>query len=46
MILLIDNYDRFVYNLVQLDCSISLDIKVISNDEMTVMENYLNYRRR
>ncbi|MDD7409269.1 MAG: aminodeoxychorismate/anthranilate synthase component II [Anaerovoracaceae bacterium] len=38
MILLIDNYDSFSYNLYQLVGSINPDIKVIRNDEMTVEE--------
>lgn len=38
MILLIDNYDSFSYNLVQLAGSINPDIKVIRNDEFTVSE--------
>ena len=38
MILLIDNYDSFSYNLVQLAGSINPDIKVIRNDAMTVEE--------
>ncbi len=38
MILLIDNYDSFSYNLVQLAGSINPDIKVIRNDELTVGE--------
>ncbi len=36
MILLIDNYDSFSYNLYQLIGSINPDIKVIRNDEMSV----------
>ncbi len=36
MILLIDNYDSFSYNLFQLIGEIDPDIKVIRNDEMTV----------
>ena len=36
MILLIDNYDSFSYNLYQLVGSIDPDIKVIRNDAMTV----------
>lgn len=43
MILLIDNYDSFSYNLYQLVGKIEPDIKVIRNDEMTVDEiNALN----
>lgn len=38
MILLIDNYDSFSYNLYQLIGEIDSDIKVIRNDEMTVEE--------
>ncbi len=38
MILLIDNYDSFSYNLFQLVGEINPDIKVIRNDEMTVSE--------
>lgn len=38
MILLIDNYDSFSYNLYQLVGELSPDIKVIRNDEMTIEE--------
>ena len=38
MILLIDNYDSFSYNLYQLIGEIDPDIKVIRNDELTVDE--------
>lgn len=38
MILLIDNYDSFAYNLYQLIGSINEDIKVVRNDEITVGE--------
>ena len=38
MILLIDNYDSFSYNLFQLVGEINPDIKVIRNDEMTTEE--------
>ena len=38
MILLIDNYDSFAYNVYQLIGSVEPDIMVIRNDEMTVME--------
>ena len=36
MILLIDNYDSFSYNLVQLAGSITPNIKVVRNDQVTV----------
>lgn len=36
MILLIDNYDSFSYNLVQLFGTLNPDIRVIRNDELTV----------
>ena len=38
MILLIDNYDSFSYNVYQLVGSVNPDIKVIRNDEMTIQE--------
>lgn len=38
MILLIDNYDSFSYNLYQFIGEINPDIRVIRNDEMTVEE--------
>ena len=38
MILLIDNYDSFSYNLYQLIGVIQPDIKVIRNNELTVAE--------
>ena len=38
MILLIDNYDSFSYNLYQLIGEIDPDIKVIRNDEMTIAQ--------
>jgi len=38
MILLIDNYDSFSYNLYQLIGSINPDIKVIRNDELSISE--------
>jgi anthranilate synthase component 2 len=38
MILLIDNYDSFSYNLYQLIGSLNPDIRVVRNDEMTVRE--------
>lgn len=38
MILLIDNYDSFSYNLYQLIGQINPDIKVVRNDELTVSQ--------
>ncbi|MDR1101082.1 MAG: aminodeoxychorismate/anthranilate synthase component II [Clostridiales bacterium] len=38
MVLLIDNYDSFSYNLYQLIGGLTADIKVVRNDEMTVDE--------
>ena len=38
MILLIDNYDSFSYNLYQYLGSLNSDIKVIRNDELTIDE--------
>ncbi len=38
MILLIDNYDSFSYNLYQLIGSVEKDIRVIRNDEYTIEE--------
>ena len=38
MILLIDNYDSFSYNLYQLIGSLNPDITVIRNDEKTIEE--------
>ena len=38
MILLIDNYDSFSYNLYQLVGAIDPDIRVISNDELNIEE--------
>jgi len=38
MILLIDNYDSFSYNLYQLIGSLNPDIRVIRNDEMTISQ--------
>jgi anthranilate synthase component 2 len=38
MILFIDNYDSFTYNLVQFVGSVNPDVKVVRNDEITVEE--------
>ena len=40
MILLIDNYDSFSYNLYQLIGSIRDDIKVVRNDEVGIPVSY------
>lgn len=46
MVLLIDNYDSFSYNLYQLVGSIDPDIKVIRNDELTLEQIEALYPRR
>lgn len=38
MILIIDNYDSFTYNLVQLVGQYELDFKVVRNNKLTVMD--------
>jgi len=38
MLLMIDNYDSFTYNLVQYFGELGQDVKVVRNDEMTVDE--------
>lgn len=38
MILLIDNYDSFAYNVYQLTASVDPEVRVIRNDEMTLVE--------
>jgi anthranilate synthase/aminodeoxychorismate synthase-like glutamine amidotransferase len=38
MILLIDNYDSFTYNLYQYLCELGADVRVTRNDETTVSE--------
>lgn len=38
MILMIDNYDSFTYNIVQYCLELGADLKVIRNDELTVRE--------
>ena len=38
MLLMIDNYDSFTYNVVQYLGELGADVKVIRNDEMTVAE--------
>lgn len=38
MILMIDNYDSFTYNLVQYFGELGADVKVVRNDEITVEE--------
>ena len=38
MILMIDNYDSFTYNLVQYLGELNADVKVVRNDEITIAE--------
>ncbi len=38
MILLIDNYDSFTYNLYQYLCELGADVRVVRNDQATVSE--------
>ena len=38
MILMIDNYDSFTYNIVQYCRELGADLKIIRNDEMSVEE--------
>ena len=38
MILMIDNYDSFTYNIVQYCLELGADLKVIRNDEMSIKE--------
>lgn len=38
MILMIDNYDSFTYNVVQYLCELNAEVKVVRNDEITVQE--------
>ncbi len=38
MILLIDNYDSFTYNLYQLIATLDADVKVVRNDQITLEE--------
>ncbi|MEA3387154.1 MAG: aminodeoxychorismate/anthranilate synthase component II, partial [Patescibacteria group bacterium] len=38
MILMIDNYDSFTYNIVQYCRELGADLKIIRNDELTLDE--------
>ncbi|MCG8047461.1 MAG: anthranilate/aminodeoxychorismate synthase component II, partial [Candidatus Thiodiazotropha endolucinida] len=38
MLLMIDNYDSFTYNLVQYLGELGVEVKVVRNDEITVGE--------
>ena len=38
MLLMIDNYDSFTYNVVQYFAELGADVKVLRNDEVTIEE--------
>lgn len=38
MLLIIDNYDSFTYNLYQYFCELGADVKVVRNDEITLQQ--------
>ena len=38
MLLIIDNYDSFTYNLYQYFCELGAEVKVVRNDEITIEE--------
>lgn len=38
MLLIIDNYDSFTYNLYQYFCELGVEVKVMRNDEITIEE--------
>jgi len=38
MVLMIDNYDSFTYNVVQYCRELGADLKIIRNDELTIDE--------
>jgi len=38
MVLMIDNYDSFTYNIVQYCLELGADLKVVRNDEVTLRE--------
>ena len=38
MILLIDNYDSFTYNIYQFMCELGAQVEVLRNDEATIEE--------
>ena len=38
MLLMIDNYDSFTFNIVQYFGELGADVKVVRNDEITVAE--------
>ena len=38
MLLMIDNYDSFTYNLYQYLCELGAEVRVVRNDEATVEE--------
>ena len=38
MLLLIDNYDSFTYNLYQYFCELGAEVKVLRNDQLTLTD--------
>lgn len=38
MLLMIDNYDSFTYNVVQYLCELQVEVKVVRNDEVTIAD--------
>ena len=46
MLLVIDNYDSFTYNLVQYLGELGQDVRVVRNDEITAADDRRRWRRR
>ena len=42
MILMIDNYDSFTYNIVQYLAELKADVKVVRNDEISIYPSFIN----
>ena len=45
MILLIDNYDSFTYNLYQYLCELGAEVEVVRNDKITRRRDRASWRR-